>query len=83
MTIDYSNLDQLMGVYADWIAWLREKERSLENQLVKMRGKPDVPETELNELPVKQPAGEETDRKPDVPAGNPESGIGEDEEDWL
>jgi hypothetical protein len=39
-------LDQLLGTYADWIAWLKEKEANLEGQLARMRGKPDGrPET--------------------------------------
>lgn len=40
MSINY-DLDQLMGAYADWIAWLKEKETSLAGQLSRMRGKAD------------------------------------------
>ncbi len=32
------DLDQLMGTYADWVAWLKEKEASLEKQLAKLKG---------------------------------------------
>lgn len=40
MSTDY-DLDKLMGAYADWIAWLKEKEASLERQLTKMKGNAD------------------------------------------
>ena len=39
-------LDQLLGTYADWIAWLKEKEASLEAQLARMKGKSGEQEAE-------------------------------------
>lgn len=98
MTMNY-DLDQLMGVYADWIAWLREKERSLESQLAKMRSKQKAdhqmavtaaPGESAEEEPLPEPASVSDETAPtDAPSGDGEDGEAqpddddEDEDDWL
>ena len=82
------DLDELMGTYADWIAWLKEKEASLKGQLAKMKGKgeSDVHGVENGErdalVEEVQSAAEESPSP--VPTPSPQSTLEDDDsDDWL
>ena len=89
-------LDQLLGTYADWIAWLKEKESSLEGQLARMRGKAAESREQLAgggkpEAVSEVPAGEmpfEAEDTPSPPAitdneAHPSVAEDDEEDDWL
>ena len=69
------DMDTLLGTYADWVAWLKEKETNLEGQLARMKGKeqaatPAEAETEAAEgAPVTvAPTTEQVEPATDAPA---------------
>jgi hypothetical protein len=96
MSISNYDMDQLMGTYADWIAWLKEKQASLAGQLSRMKGQekeaassePGVPVVAEAQPALESPAAaveelptaKETPETPPAPVAAAEEA---DSEDWL
>jgi hypothetical protein len=84
------DMDQLMGTYADWIAWLKEKEASLEGQLARMKGKEqaapvEVAAAEVAPVTEAPAAAAESEPPADIPApgATDDDAADANDDDWL